>query len=343
MIWSRHHTILLAMILGVVPVLGIGMAFGAVSLPLGFTMRTVLEALTGAAPSGGDRMADIILQIRLPRTLAAFVVGSGLSMTGVAMQALVRNPLADPYVLGISGGASAGASLFYMGLIPGFLAGRLDMSLAAFLGALLVISLVYMIARSDGRLSVSRLLLAGVALAAFMSAVSAFVTFASEDANKTRAVLFWLMGSFSGITWSDLPVASTVTLLGGGILFGFSRSLDALLSGEDQARSLGVSVEQMKKTLIVVSALVTGVLVSIAGAIGFVGLIIPHSVRGLVGIRHHWVVPGSFFLGGIFMVLADTLSQILLPGQQLPVGIVTALCGVPFFLVLLRRTDYQFK
>ncbi|NBW94931.1 MAG: iron ABC transporter permease, partial [Bacteroidetes bacterium] len=122
------------MILGVVPVMGIGMAFGAVSLPLGFTMRTVLEALTGAAPSGGDRMADIILQIRLPRTLAAFVVGSGLSMTGVAMQALVRNPLADPYVLGISGGASAGASLFYMGLIPGFLAGRLDMSLAAFLG-----------------------------------------------------------------------------------------------------------------------------------------------------------------------------------------------------------------
>lgn len=340
---NKNHLILLLLLVLVIPVLGIGMAFGSVSLPFGFTLRTIWEALTGSGATDGDRMAQLVLQLRLPRTLAAFIVGAGLSMIGVAMQALVRNPLAEPYVLGISGGASAGASLFYMGLLPTFVASRIDISVAAFLGALLAITIVYLVARGGGRLSVSRLLLAGVALAAFMAAISAFVTIASPDANKTRAVLFWLMGSFGSITWSDLPIATAVTIGGGVLLFGLSRPLDALLSGEEPARSLGVRVERLKKLLILLSALVTGVLVSISGAIGFVGLIIPHSIRSILGISHRWVLPGSFLVGGMFMVLADTLSQVVLPGQQLPVGIVTALCGVPFFLMLLRQTDYQFK
>jgi iron complex transport system permease protein len=331
------------LILAILPVMGVGMAFGSVSLPFVFTLKTLFSGITGGLPVETDRLAEIVLQIRLPRTLAAFTVGAGLSIIGVAMQALVRNPLAEPYVLGISGGASAGASLFYMGLIPTFIAARIDMPVAAFLGALTAITLVYVVARSGGRLSVSRLLLAGVALAAFMAAISAFVTLASPDANKTRAVLFWLMGSFNGVTWSELPIAVSVTLLGGLTLFALARPLDALLSGEESASSLGVQVESLKKLLIVLSALVTGVLVSISGAIGFVGLIIPHSVRSIMGISHRWVLPGSFVAGGLFMVLADTLSQWALPGQQLPVGIVTAMCGVPFFLMLLRRTDYQFK
>lgn len=343
MIRSRNHITLAVLVLLVLPVLGTGMAFGSVGLPFGFTMQTLLDAATGGGVSNEDRLAQIVLQIRLPRTLAAFFVGAGLSIIGVAMQALVRNPLAEPYVLGISGGASAGASLFYMGLIPTLIASRIDMPLAAFLGALAAISAVYAVARTGGRLSVSRLLLAGVALAAFMAAISAFVTLASPDANKTRAVLFWLMGSFNGITWSDLPIAASVTVFGALTLFALSRPLDALLTGEESALSLGVEVEALKKLLIVLSALVTGVLVSISGAIGFVGLIIPHSVRSILGISHRWVLPGSFLAGGLFLVLADTLSQMVLPGQQLPVGIVTALCGVPFFLMLLRRTDYQFK
>jgi len=339
---SRNHIVLGILILAILPVLGLGMAFGSVSLPLGFTLKTLMGAITGSLSPETDRMAEIVLQIRLPRTLAAFIVGAGLSIIGVAMQALVRNPLAEPYVLGVSGGASAGASLFYMGLIPTFIAARIDMPLAAFLGALTAITLVYVVARSSGRLSVSRLLLAGVALAAFMAAISAFVTLASPDANKTRAVLFWLMGSFNGVTWAELPIAVFVTVVGGLILFGLARPLDALLSGEESALSLGVRVEGLKKVLIILSALVTGVLVSISGAIGFVGLIIPHSDRSVLGISHRWVIPGAFLAGGLFMVLADTLSQLVLPGQQLPVGIVTALCGVPFFLMILRRTDYQF-
>ena len=259
------------------------------------------------------------------------------------MQALVRNPLAEPYVLGVSGGASAGASLFYLGLVPTLIATQLDLAFASFLGALLSISMVYLVARSSGSLSVSRLLLAGVAMASFMAAISSFVYFATPDLNRMRSVLFWLMGSFYHITWADLPAAIAVTLAGGGILLGLSRSLDAMLIGEEPAQSLGVPVESVKKILIVLSALVTGTLVSVSGAIGFVGLIIPHSVRSLMGVNHRYVLPGSFLAGGIFLVLADTLARSILPGQQLPVGIVTAIAGVPFFLFLLRRTDYQFK
>jgi len=290
-----------------------------------------------------DRLVQIVLQLRLPRAFAAFIVGAGLAIVGVAMQALVRNPLAEPYVLGISSGASAGASLFYLGFIPTFIATQIDITFAAFMGALLSISIVYLVARSGRTLSVSRLLLAGVAMASLMAAVSSFVTFASPDLNRMRAVLFWLMGSFNGITWDDLPTATFVTISGGLILLALSRSLDALLTGEEPARSLGVRVETVKRVLIVLSALVTGVLVSISGAIGFVGLIIPHSIRSVMGVNHRYVLPGSFLAGGIFLVLADILSQTILAGQQLPVGIVTAISGVPFFLYLLRRTDYQFK
>ncbi|MBT6581989.1 MAG: iron ABC transporter permease [Bacteroidetes Order II. Incertae sedis bacterium] len=323
----------------ILPALAVSIAFGSISIPV----ATTFSMLLGNGAGVEETLKVIILQLRLPKAIAAFFVGGGLSLVGVAMQALVRNPLAEPYVLGVSGGASAGASLFYLGLVPTLIATQLDLAFASFLGALLSISMVYLVARSSGSLSVSRLLLAGVAMASFMAAISSFVYFATPDLNRMRSVLFWLMGSFYHITWADLPAAIAVTLAGGGILLGLSRSLDAMLIGEEPAQSLGVPVESVKKILIVLSALVTGTLVSVSGAIGFVGLIIPHSVRSLMGVNHRYVLPGSFLAGGIFLVLADTLARSILPGQQLPVGIVTAIAGVPFFLFLLRRTDYQFK
>ncbi|MBT3449016.1 MAG: iron ABC transporter permease [Bacteroidetes Order II. Incertae sedis bacterium] len=325
--------------MAILPALAVSIAFGSISIPV----ATTFSMLLGNGAGVEETLKVIILQLRLPKAIAAFFVGGGLSLVGVAMQALVRNPLAEPYVLGVSGGASAGASLFYLGLVPTLIATQLDLAFASFLGALLSISMVYLVARSSGSLSVSRLLLAGVAMASFMAAISSFVYFATPDLNRMRSVLFWLMGSFYHITWADLPAAIAVTLAGGGILLGLSRSLDAMLIGEEPAQSLGVPVESVKKILIVLSALVTGTLVSVSGAIGFVGLIIPHSVRSLMGVNHRYVLPGSFLAGGIFLVLADTLARSILPGQQLPVGIVTAIAGVPFFLFLLRRTDYQFK
>ncbi|PSQ80909.1 MAG: ABC transporter permease, partial [Bacteroidetes bacterium QS_8_68_15] len=215
----------------------------------------------GAAP---HTVADrVVWRLRLPRALLALAVGGGLSVVGVAMQALVRNPLAEPYVLGISGGASAGASLFYLGFLPPLLSRALSLPLAAFLGGLATITVVYLVARTGGpsgsgaaRLSVARLLLAGVAMSALMGAVTSFVTLASPEPGKLRAVLFWLLGSLAGTTWARLPLPVLAAVGALGACWAFARPLDAMLLGEEPARTLGVSVEAIKRGIIGGAALV---------------------------------------------------------------------------------------
>lgn len=291
-----------------------------------------------------DLVADtIVWRLRLPRVLLAGAVGGGLSVIGVAMQTLVRNPLAEPYILGISGGAAAGASLFYLGFLPPLISRSVSMPLAAFAGGLLAISIVYMVARSGSTLSVARLLLAGVAMAAMMGAVTALVTFASPEPDKLRAVLFWLQGSLSGARWGMVAMPAIASGIGLVVLLALSRPLDAMLLGEEPAFSLGIPTESLKRILIGLAALVTGALVATSGAIGFVGLIVPHVVRYFTGVTHRRLVPTSFFLGAVFMIWADIVARSLLPAQELPVGAITALCGVPFFLILLRRRQYRFQ
>jgi iron complex transport system permease protein len=290
-----------------------------------------------------DPIVDrIVWQLRLPRALLACLVGGGLSIIGVAMQTLVRNPLAEPYILGISSGASAGASFFYLGFLPPLLSKTLTMPLAAFLGGLASIAIVYLVARDGPRVSVARLLLAGVAMSALMASLTSFVTFSSPEPDKLRAVLFWLLGSLNGTRWEQLPLPALTTGLGLGTLLLLARPLDAMLVGEEPAQSLGMPVEALKRGLIVLAALVTGTLVAVSGAIGFVGLIVPHAVRLLVGVPHRRLVPLSFLAGAIFLCWADLAARTILPAQELPVGVLTALCGVPFFLVLLRRRAYHF-
>lgn len=334
-----------ALILGIVILLSIlsaavGVAIGSADIGIGQVIRTVWAALVGRAPD--DATSRIILQLRLPRVVLGFLVGGGLSIIGVAMQALVRNPLAEPYILGISGGASAGASLFYLGFLPAAVAQTLSMPVAAFAGALLTITVVYLVARSETHISVARLLLAGVAMSALAGAVTAFVTFASPEPDRLRAVLFWLMGSFSGSRWSAVPFPLVVSVGGLLVLLAMSRGLDTFLLGEERAWNLGVPVEMVKRILLVLAALVTGPLVAAVGAIGFVGLIIPHIVRILVGVSHMPLLLIAYFLGGTFLIWADAAARVLIPAQELPVGVLTALCGVPFFLWLLRRNSYQF-
>lgn len=332
--WLMPLTLALAA-LAVVP----GLAFG--SEPVGFAeVLRVLGARFGlAAP---DPIAErIVWGLRAPRVLLALLVGGGLAVTGVAMQALVRNPLAEPYILGVSGGAAAGLALFYLGFLPSILARSLTLPLAAFAGALLTITLVFLVARTGRSLSVTRLLLAGVALSALMGAVSSFVTFASPDAQKLQTVLFLLMGSLHAARWGALLLPAVVVLGSLAALLVITRWLDALLLGEEAALALGVPVEALKRALMGGTALVTGVLVAQVGAIGFVGLIVPHGVRLLVGVPHRRVVPLSFALGAVFLLLADLGARALLE-TQVPVGIVTAICGVPFFLILLRRGEYRF-
>ena len=291
-----------------------------------------------------DPIADrIVWQLRLPRALLALIVGGGLGIIGAAMQTLVRNPLAEPYILGISSGATAGASLFYLGFLPPLISKAISMPIAAFAGGLCAILIVYSVAGSRGRISVTRLLLAGVAVASLMGALSSFITLSSPEPDKLRSVLFWLLGSLHLATWTTLIWPATAVSIGLGVLLILARPLDGMLTGDEAAHSLGVPVETVKRILIVLASLVTGSLVAASGAIGFVGLIVPHAVRSFTGVTHQRVLPASFIAGAIFLLWADLAARALLPGAQLPVGIVTALCGVPFFLMLLRRKPHGFE
>lgn len=313
-----------------------GVGWGSVHVATLDIVTVFRDHLSGRQPT--DPVNDaIVWGLRLPRVVLAFVVGSALSVVGVAMQALVRNPLADPYVLGLSSGSSAGAALYFLGFVPVALTGALSLPLAAFLGGLLTIVLVYAVARDESSVPVTRLLLAGVAMSALMASITSFIAFVSPDPNKLRSVLFWLLGSLSGGSWDIVVWPIVVSTVGLVVLLALSRPLDAMLLGEDPARSLGVPVERIKRGIIGLAALMTGTMVAYSGAIGFVGLIVPHATRTLVGVSHRRVVPAAFFAGGLFLVWADLLARSLIPGQDLPVGIVTALAGVPFFLVLLRR------
>jgi len=327
---------------GLLVTIGVAVSIGSTAIGWADTYSVLGYHLLGIEGSTTPTVDRIVWQLRLPRAVLACLVGGGLSIIGVAMQTLVRNPLAEPYILGISSGASAGASLFYLGFLPPLLSKTLTMPFAAFLGGLASISLVYLVARDGPRVSVGRLLLAGVAMSALMASLTSFITFSSPEPDKLRAVLFWLLGSLNGTRWTELPIPALTTGIGFVAMLVLARPLDAMLVGEDPAQSLGMPVEAIKKGLIGLAALVTGTLVAVSGAIGFVGLIVPHAVRLLVGVPHRRLVPLSFLAGAIFLCWADLAARTILPAQELPVGILTALCGVPFFLVLLRRRNYHF-
>ncbi len=321
---------------------GVSVSFGH-SVAFADVLSVLLHHLSFGATAPPDPTADrIVWYLMMPRTVLAMLVGGGLAIVGVAMQALVRNPLAEPYILGLSSGASAGASLFYLGFLPPILSATFSMPLAAFLGGLISMTLVYLVARQGRTLPVAQLLLAGVAMSALMGALTSFITFLSPDPNKLRAVLFWLLGSLGDALWERLLFPGVACGIGLLVLLVLARPMDALLLGEEPAYNLGVPVEAVKRILILVAALVTGALVASAGAIGFVGLIVPHAVRALVGVPHRRVLLVSYFAGSVFLLWADLATRMLMPNQDLPVGIVTALTGVPFFLVLLRRQAYRF-
>ena len=294
--------------------------------------------------TGGGTLTDrqILWDLRAPRLVLAIAVGGGLSVIGVAMQALVRNPLAEPYIVGASSGASAGAALFFLGFLPPVLSKAISMPVAAIAGAWLAVTVVFLVARSGPVLSTGRLLLAGVAMSALLGSVTAFITYASPEPDKLRAVLFWLLGSLTRANWSQVIAPILISAASALALWALARPLDLLTTGEEPAAALGVPVERLKRVLLALSAIATGVLVAAAGVIGFIGLIVPHAVRILVGASHRRLVPFAFLGGAAFLVLADLAARTLLQGQEIPVGVLTAICGVPFFLVLLRKAGRAF-
>lgn len=310
--------------------------FGTEPIDLAQMLAIVIQNLTQGSEISrtSDPAGTILLQIRLPRVVLAFMVGGSLAAVGVVLQALLRNPLADPFVIGVSSGAALGAAV---ALLFGVGISSLSLSalpFCAFVGALGSLFIVYRIALLYGGFSIHTLLLAGVVLNAIFSAIIMFLT-SVADPNRVFGMYAWLMGSLTGPDVSVLIVLALYLVIGIVLVAAHSQSLNLLTLGEESARSLGVDVERVKKMLFVVAALMTGSVVAFSGLIGFVGLIVPHGIRMLLGADHRLLLPAAGMIGGMFLMVADTIARTLLSPVEIPVGVVTALVGGPLFLLLL--------
>lgn len=338
--WRRRLIVLPALGGMLMVAIVLATAIGSVSLPLGEVVRALASRLAGSTLGGS---ADtIIWQIRVPRVLTAAMVGGALSTAGAVFQGLLRNPMADPYIIGTSGGAALGATIALMVPIQVSLFGFTFVSIAAFAGALGAVLLVYNVARVGPRTPVTTLLLTGFALSSVLAAIMSFLMFISN--NALRRIILWTMGGMSGTGWLQLAVVIPAILVALGITYALAPDLNAFLLGDEQAASLGVNVERRKLTLLGLGSWLTAAAVSVSGLVGFVGLVVPHVVRLVLGPDHRLLLPASTLVGGVFLVLADLLARSLMSPAELPVGIITALVGGPFFIYLLRkaRREYSF-
>ncbi|WP_434590167.1 FecCD family ABC transporter permease [Streptomyces sp. A5-4] len=308
-----------------------GLALGSVRIPA----DRVLEILTGGADPGPYR--TIVLDVRLPRVLLGVVVGAGLAVIGTVLQALVRNQLADPFLLGVSSGASVGAvAVIVLGIGAG-VATTVTIPLAAFAGALASLVVVYALARTGGTLTTGRLILAGVAVSYILSALTSLLMVTSARADHLKEILYWTLGGLGSARWDQLALPSIVLVVGTALLLAVARPLDLLLVGEEGATVLGLDTGRFRAAVFVLASLLTGVLVAFSGAIGFVGLMVPHAARMVVGAGHRRLLPVAALAGAVFLVVADLAARTVAAPQDIPVGVLTALTGGPFFLWMLRR------
>jgi len=296
---------------------------GAVDMPL----RKILDVFLG---KGDEASRTIILALRLPRVIEAAVVGMGLSVAGAFFQGLLRNPMADPYVLGISSGAALGATI---AIVLGF--GILGLNAMAFIASLMTVFFVYAISKVGGRISMTTMLLAGIAVSAFMSAVISLMMLLNHG--ELSRIIFWTMGGFNLTSWEDVMFSVPVIAIGSFALYTFSRDVNAILTGEEVAEHLGVNTELVKKVVLALGSLVTATAVSVGGVIGFVGLIVPHISRLMVGADNRVLVPFSAIFGATFLLFADVVARVILKPVEVPIGIITAAFGGPFFLYLLIK------
>ena len=328
--WQRISAVLIALVL-LFAALAVATAIGETSIPI----KTVIDTLANHVFEAGNPVnaidAGIIWNYRLSRAVVAASCGAGLAVSGVVLQALLRNSLADPYLLGISAGASTGAVSV---VILGVGGGMLSLSMGAFAGAVIAFVLVGLLALQAGR-GPGAIILAGIAGSQLFNALTSFIVTKSANADQARGIMFWLLGSLSGVRWPDAALAVPVIVVGLLVCLCHARALDAFTFGRQSAASLGVPVVRVHVVLIGTSALMTAVMVSIVGSIGFVGLVIPHAARFFVGVRHGLLLPLAALIGALFLMGADVVSRIILPGQVVPIGVVTALVGAPAFALIL--------
>ncbi len=321
-----------------------GMSIGTVKLPLDEIWSTVLAQFSSGLPieaPGQGPVHDIVWILRLPRLVLALIVGAGLGVCGVVMQAIVKNPLADPYILGVSSGASLGATTAIL-LGIGAVLGENFVGICAFLGAFAVSLGVLFLSNLGGRSNSMKLLLAGMALSAVCSAFSSFVVYFANNKEGMQTIAYWMMGSLAGAKWSTMAVIAPIVFL--SILFFWSQSrvLNLMLLGDASAITMGTDLHVYRQWYLLISSLIVGFVVYSAGMIGFVGLVIPHVVRMLIGPDHKRLIPVSALAGAIFLVVADGLCRVLIPHAELPIGILISMIGAPCFIYLMVKRTYGF-
>ncbi len=338
--WLAAVLLFAALILSILT----AVTFGSVKLSVGQVYGVIFHKLFGlgdAAQFGQGSLHDIVWYIRLPRIALAVGVGMGLSVSGCVMQAIVRNPLADPYILGVSSGASLGATMAVMLGIASLL-GSNAIGICAFAGAFGVSLLVQLISGIGGRSNSIRLLLGGMALGSVCSALSNFIVYLYGDRNGMQTIAFWLMGSFAGAKWENIALILPVNLLLSLFFISQSRVLNLMLMGDEVAVTLGTDLARYRHLYLLLSALMVGLSVYSAGMIGFVGLIVPHVVRMLLGTDHRRLLPVSALAGPIFLIWADVACRLIIPRSELPIGILISAIGAPCFIYLLLRKSYGF-
>ena len=334
--WLRRLLLALVALALLLPVMLLCMWAGEIRMPAGTIGDVLANHLLGAGIEVDPIDDGIVWNYRLTRAIVAACCGAGLAVSGVVLQTLLRNTLADPYLLGISAGASTGAVLVAVAGVGG---GVVSMTAGAFAGAVTAFALVALLAQAaggGGLRNSGQIILAGIAGSQLFNALTSLIITKSGSAEQARGIMFWLLGSLSGVRWPDVPITTTVAALGLVICLLHARALDAFTFGAEAAAALGIGVRRVQAVL-----LVTAVMVSVVGAIGFVGLVIPHVARLLVGVRHHRLLPASALIGALFLMLADVCSRILLKGQVLPIGVVTALVGAPVFAIILLGRRQQ--
>jgi iron complex transport system permease protein len=336
----RVKTSAALLILGILSALALmaACAVGSAAIPFDQVARALLDRLSGRA-EGEATNALIIFGIRMPRALLAFSVGAALSVSGACMQGLFKNSMADPHILGVSSGAALGAAL---AMILGWQSTAMGLgavTLTAFAGGALSVVLVVNLARVRGRTSTISLLLAGVAVSAFLSALISGLMLLNRD--KLENVYLWTMGSFTAASWTKVWYCLPVTAVGAVLLRAYARDLNAMLMGEEEARSLGVPVERVRLIVLALCTVLTATAVSVSGVIGFVGLMVPHAVRMIAGPDHRSLIPVSVVAGGLYLLIIDTLARTVAMPIEIPVGVLTAVVGGPFFLYLMRKSRIE--
>jgi iron complex transport system permease protein len=304
---------------------------------------TVLTVILGKVPflgqyingNGSETDSLIILMVRMPRIIMASLVGVGLSVVGASFQSLFKNPMADPYVLGISSGAALGAALAIVLNIPSVGVSLSVVTISAFIGAVVTTIFVYNIAQVRGKVTTTNLLLAGCAVSFLMSSmISIIMVFNQEEVNK---IVFWMMGSFNASSWKNICIVAPIILIGTIVIYFFYRDFNLMLTGEDNAKSLGTDTERVKKLIILISSMIIAVSVAFSGIIGFVGFLVPHMIRIIFGPNNKTLIPFSALGGAIFLLFSDTIARTVAAPAELPVGAVTALIGAPYFIYLLIK------